>query len=69
MVVDGDRVVLDPGVYRECAIWTASRLTIEARTAPDTMKQTVMNQTYVTGPTCGDRGLFVFPGMTSRYAA
>jgi hypothetical protein len=26
------------------------------------MKQTVMNQTIVTGPTCGDRGLFVFTG-------
>lgn len=60
--VDGDRVVLDPGVYRDCAIWTASHLTIEARGAPDTMKQTVMNQTIVAGPTCGDRGLFVFIG-------
>jgi hypothetical protein len=62
VAVDGDRVVLDPGVYRECAIWTASRLTIEARTAPDSMKLTVMNQTYVTGAPCGDRGLFVFTG-------
>ncbi len=62
VAVDGDRVVLDPGVYRDCAIWTASRLTIEARRAPDTMKQTVMNQTIIAGPTCGDRGLFVFIG-------
>jgi hypothetical protein len=59
---DGDRVVFDPGVYSNCAIWTASRLTIEARRPPGTMKQTIMNQTIITGPTCGDRGLFVFVG-------
>jgi hypothetical protein len=62
VAMDGDRIVLDPGVYRDCAIWKVSRLTIEARTAPDTMKQTVMNQTFVTGPPCGDRGLFIFNG-------
>jgi Right handed beta helix region len=59
---DGDRVVFDPGVYRECAIWQASRLTIEARQPPVTMNQTVMSQTVVTGPTCMNRGLFVFNG-------
>jgi len=59
---DGDRVVFDPGVYRTCAIWQASHLVIEARQPPPTMNQTVMNQTIVTGPTCGDRGLFVFIG-------
>jgi hypothetical protein len=62
VAVDGDLVVFDPGIYRECAIWPASRLTIEARTPPAAMKLTVMNQTIVTGPTCGDRGLFVFLG-------
>jgi hypothetical protein len=59
---DGDRVVFDPGVYRGCAIWQASRLTIEARRPPPTMNQTVMTQTIVTGPVCLDRGLFVFTG-------
>jgi hypothetical protein len=59
---DGDRVVFDPGIYRNCAIWEASRLTIEARRPPPTMNQTVMTQTVVTGPSCGDRGLFVFTG-------
>ena len=62
MAKDGDRVVFDPGVYRNCAIWEASHLTIEARGAPPGMNWTVMSQTVVTGPTCGDRGLFVFTG-------
>lgn len=59
---DGDRVVFDPGVYRECAIWAASRLTIEGRQPPSTMSQTIMTQTFITGPACADRGLFVFVG-------
>lgn len=59
---DGDRVVFDPGVYRGCAIWPASHLTIEARRPPATMNQTVMTQTVVTGPACADRGLFLFAG-------
>ena len=62
MAKDGDRVVFDPGVYRGCAIWTASHLTIEARHPSATMNQTVMTQTIVTGPVCGERGLFVFLG-------
>lgn len=62
VALDGDRVVFDPGVYRDCAIWRASRLTIEARPRPATMNRTVMTQTVVTGPSCGDRGLFVFVG-------
>ena len=59
---DGDRVVFDPGVYRECAIWNASRLTLEARLAPATMNRTVMTQSIVTGPVCGGRALFYFIG-------
>lgn len=62
VVSDGDRVILDPGVYRDCAVWHASRLTIEARGTPSTMNKTVMTQTIVTGPACEDRGLFVFNG-------
>jgi hypothetical protein len=59
---DGDRVVFWPGVYRECAIWRQSRLTIEARRPPASMNQTLMTQTIVTGPSCDDRALFVFYG-------
>ena len=62
VAVDGDRVVMDPGIYRDCAIWRASRLTIEARGAPPTMNRTVMSLTIVASPPCGDRGLFVFLG-------
>jgi hypothetical protein len=59
---DGDRIIFDPGVYQDCAIWPASRLTIETAAAPAAMRPTVMTQTVVTGPVCGDRGLFVFLG-------
>jgi hypothetical protein len=59
---DGDRIVFDPGVYRECAVWGASHLTIEARRPSPTMNKTIMSLTIVTGLTCGDRGLFVFLG-------
>jgi hypothetical protein len=62
LVQDGDRVVFDPGVYRQCAIWRASRLVLEARPPPAGMNQTVMSQTVVTGPPCADRGLFLFTG-------
>ena len=62
VAIDGDHVVFDPGIYRECAIWQASRLTIEARRPSASVNQTVMTQTVVTGPACGDRGLFVFTG-------
>jgi hypothetical protein len=61
LVTDGDRVVFDPGTYH-CAIWQASRLTIEARRPSAGMNQTVMTQTVVTGAPCADRGLFVFFG-------
>ncbi len=59
---DGDHIVLDPGVYRGCAIWTASNLTIEARRRLSPTNPTVMNQVIITGPPCGDRALFWFTG-------
>ena len=62
VVQDGDRVVFDPGVYVGCAIWGASRLTLEARPVPPGMKQTVLTKTIVTGPACADRALFMFLG-------
>ena len=49
---DGDHVVFDPGVYNECAVWTASRLTLDARRLG----------TIITGPPCADRALFLFIG-------
>ena len=52
LVRDGDTVVFDPGTYTGCAIWRASRLTIEAP-RPGAV---------VTGPVCLDRALFVFLG-------
>jgi hypothetical protein len=59
---DGDRVVFDPGIYRDCAIWAASRLTLEVRRPSPGMKQTIMNATVITGPACADRALFLFAG-------
>jgi hypothetical protein len=32
-VADGDNVVLAPGIYRNCAIWQASRLNVEGRSS------------------------------------
>lgn len=49
---DGDRVLIDPGTYADCAIWRASRLTIAA-TGPDVI---------IAGPPCEDRGLFITLG-------
>jgi hypothetical protein len=62
MARDGDSIVFDPGIYRDCAIWTASRLVIEARLPAAAIRQTIMNGTIVTGPVCGDRALFEFTG-------
>ena len=49
---DGDRVVIDPGLYRGCAIWRASDLIVEAPPPG----------AGLTGPVCGDRALFYFFG-------
>jgi hypothetical protein len=62
LVADGDHVMFDPGIYRHCAIWQASGLTIEGRSRPAGMNHTIMTQTVITGPPCADRGLFVFYG-------
>ena len=59
---DGDRVILDPGVYLACAIWTASHLTVEARPRPAGLNPTVMSQVVVTGTVCAGRALFIFTG-------
>jgi len=49
---DGDRVTIDPGIYRDCAIWVASNLVIEGRAPGVTMA----------GPACAERGIFIVIG-------
>ena len=49
---DGDHILLDPVEHRGCAVWTASRLTIEG----------VAPGATVTGPICEDRAFFFFKG-------
>jgi hypothetical protein len=63
----GDRVVIAPGIYRDCAVWRAADLTIEA--APG-------GEVVITGPICGRKALFVIAaprvtvsGLTFRGAA
>jgi len=46
----GDRIVIAPGTYRDCAIWRVPDLTIEA--APG-------GAVEITGPVCAGKGLFV----------
>ncbi|MFQ3623035.1 MAG: right-handed parallel beta-helix repeat-containing protein [Acetobacteraceae bacterium] len=49
----GDRIVISPGRYVDCAVWRADRLTIAA--APG-------GEVVITGPICGQKGLFVIAG-------
>jgi hypothetical protein len=49
----GDRIVIAPGLYRDCAVWRAPDLTIEA--APG-------GAVVITGPICANKGLFVIAG-------
>jgi hypothetical protein len=52
---DGDAIRIAPGTYSDCALWNASRLTIEA-TAPGVT---------IAGRTCQDRGIFVILGANT----
>jgi hypothetical protein len=52
VAADGDVVRIDPGTYSDCAIWTASRLVIEA-TGPDVV---------IAGKTCAGKGIFITVG-------
>jgi hypothetical protein len=45
----GDRVLIAPGGYRDCAVWRAADLTIEA----------AGGDVVIFGPVCGDKALFV----------
>lgn len=59
---DGDVVIIDPGVYQDCAVFTASGLTVQARPLTPSAKPTIMSRPVITGPPCADRGLFLFFG-------
>ena len=59
---DGDRIVFDPGVYHDCAIWKASALTIEARRPSSSTKPSIMTRSIIAAPACGDRAMFFFTG-------
>lgn len=49
----GDRVVIAPGRYIDCAVWRADRLALVA--APG-------GEVLITGPVCGNKALFVIAG-------
>ena len=49
---DGDTVVIEPGLYRDCAIWLAANLTIEGRGPGVAIADKV----------CLERGIFVVAG-------
>ncbi|GEP60708.1 right-handed parallel beta-helix repeat-containing protein [Reyranella soli] len=50
---DGDRVVIAPGHYFDCAVWRQNNLTVEGASAQDTV---------ITDKTCQGKALFVIPG-------
>jgi Right handed beta helix region len=50
---DGDRVVIAPGQYFDCAVWRQNNLTVEGVSAQDTV---------ITDKTCQGKALFVIPG-------
>jgi hypothetical protein len=52
IAADGDVVRIDPGTYFDCAVWSASRLVIEAN-GPNVR---------IAGKSCADKGLFITRG-------
>jgi hypothetical protein len=50
---DGDRVVIEPGQYFDCAVWRQNNLTVEGASAQETV---------ITDKTCQGKALFVIPG-------
>ncbi len=51
---DGDRIVIAPGEYFDCAVWHASKLVIEGSGRPE--------DTVITDKTCQGKGLFLIDG-------
>lgn len=54
VAADGDRIVIQPGSYRDCAVWTANHLLVEGAGAPESV--------VVTGEACQGKALFVTVG-------
>jgi hypothetical protein len=52
VAADGDIIRIDPGTYADCAVWTASRLAIEAA-GPGVL---------IAGKTCAGKGIFITLG-------
>ncbi len=52
---DGDTIEIDTGTYRDCAVWRAAGLTIEAHGPSVT----------ITGRPCLERGLFIVAGANT----
>jgi hypothetical protein len=50
---DGDKVVIAPGQYFDCAVWRQNNLTVEGVSAQDTV---------ITDKSCQGKALFVIPG-------
>ena len=50
---DGDRVLIAPGQYFDCAVWRQNNLIVEGVSAQDTV---------ITDKTCQGKALFVIPG-------
>ena len=50
----GDRIVIAPGEYFDCAVWRADRLVIEGTGRPE--------DTVITDKTCNGKGLFLTQG-------
>ena len=54
VAADGDRIVIAPGEYFDCAVWHASKLVIEGGGKPE--------DTVITDKTCRGKGLFLTDG-------
>jgi pectate lyase len=50
---DGDRVVIAPGQYFDCAVWRQNNLTVEGMSTQNAV---------ITDKTCQGKALFVIPG-------
>jgi hypothetical protein len=54
---DGDTVLIRPGLYRDCAIWRADRLTLEGLGQDGDVR--------ITGSSCENKGLWVIKGQAT----
>lgn len=54
---DGDHVIIDPGTYRDCAVWRASDLILEGDSR---------GKPHLTGPVCDDQAIWLVRGNNVR---